>query len=220
MADPASLFLCSLAFLTVLASVAEIVLASWVLDYLNRLHDQVNYSYDGIEQSGANPTAPFPPLSQNITFEQPWVLVQSGLVWAVPRTELAAGTIAFALGLLIGVYVLGRNRPLRKSGLRCVVSGFGASDWIATVLPPILALAITALFIYVFAVSVNSASHTNLHLNGPLGGAAWDATPTWEVWTCAMSSFLDKDTSFPAARSEWNTICRLTVRLHMSPLLQ
>lgn len=217
MAVSGHLILCSLAFLTVLASIVEIVLASRVLHYLSTLHDQVNYAYNGVEESGANPVIP---LNEAPTFEQPWVLVQSGLIWAVPRTELAAGTIAFALGLLLCIYFLGKIWFSRKSGSRYVVQDFGANGWIATVLLPILALAITGLFIYVFAVSGYSASNANLSLGGTLGGTSWDATPTWEVWTCAMSSFLDKDSSFPAARSEWNTICRLTVSSHVLPLLQ
>lgn len=69
-----------------------------------------------------------------------------------------------------------------------------------------LILAVTALFIYVFAASGTSASGTHLALNGPLGGAGSDATPTWEVWTCTISALLDQDTSVPAARSEWKTI--------------
>ena len=218
MAVSARLVPCILALLTILASVTEIALASWVLYYLNTLRDQVNYAYDGIEESSANPIVPVLPSNQTLTFEQPWVVVQSGIVWAVPRTELAAGTIAFALGLLICVLL--KIRSSGKSGSRYVVSDFGTRDRIAIVLPLILALAITVLFAYVFVVSGYSAGHAKLSLGGALGGSGWDATPTWEVWTCAMSSFLDKHSSIPAARSEWNDICRMTVRLHISPVLQ
>jgi len=207
MAVSGHLILWSLAFLTVLASIVEIVLASWVLHYLSTLHDQVNYVYNGVDQSGAYSAIP---LNQATTFAQPWVLVQSGLIWAVPQTELAAGTIAFALGLLLCVYILRKIWLSRKSGSRYVVLDFGANGWISTSFLPALALAITGLFIYVFAVSGYSASNANLSIDGALGGESWDATPTWEVWTCAMLSFLDKDSSAAAARSEWKTICRLT----------
>ncbi|WPG99938.1 Hypothetical protein R9X50_00276100 [Acrodontium crateriforme] len=196
--------------LTVLASIAEIVLASLVLHRLNKRKDEYNYSYNGIEVSSADTIIPLPVDEQDIQFSQPWVLVHSGLVSAVPRVELAAGAIAFVLGLVTFAYIIEKAWVLRRSGKKYVVSGLNASDRIAAILLPILVLVITGLFIYVFAASGYSASYSQVTINGPLGPEAYDATPTWEVWTCEMSSFLKTHQDFPAARSEWRTTCQIT----------
>ncbi|CEJ87090.1 hypothetical protein VHEMI04298 [[Torrubiella] hemipterigena] len=170
---------------------------------LKRLHDQYDYSYGQGDESSSVPMIPY---HQNVTFEQPWVLVQSANIWAIPGCELASGVIAFILQLVVFIQV-GRFCFARKQN----ASGYGSGHWAATALAASMALAVTALFIYVFAVSGTSISQSHLYLNGYFGGVGWDETPTWEVWTCAVSSLLDKDTSVTAARSEWKTICRLTM---------
>lgn len=187
-----------------LASLTEIILASWVLHNLKRLHDQYDYSYGQGDESSSDPMIPY---HQDVTFDQPWVLVQSANIWAIPGCEVAAGVIAFILQLVAFIQV-GRLCVSRKQN----ASRYGSGHWAATALVAFMALAVTALFIYVFAASETSIIQSHLHLNGYFGRAGWDETPTWEVWTCAVSSLLDKDTSVTAARSEWKTICRLTVR--------
>lgn len=201
-------FVSGLAILTALASVAEIILASWVLHYLNILHDQVNYSYGDIQESSSDPIIPF---HQNLTFEQSWVLVPDASIWAIPGCELAAGIIAFVLQIIIFIHI-GKLWISRQPD----VPKFGARQWLPTALMAFLVLAVVALFIYVFAASGISASQTNLGLNGPNGPVGFDTAPTWEVWTCAVSSLLDRDAGVPAARGEWKTICRLTVCLLIS----
>lgn len=200
-----------LTFLAALASIAEIALASWVLHYLNKLHDQINFSYNGIEESSSDPVVPFLPQHQNLTFEQPWVLVQSPSIWALPGCEIAAGVIALVLALIVFIHA-GKLCFSRRSD----VPKSGPWRWVGIVASAFLGLAVTALFVYVFATSDNSTNHTNLALNGPLGAVGYDTTPTWEVWTCAISSLLDQDPTVPAARSEWKNICRLTVRFSLS----
>lgn len=202
----------TLVLLTVLASIAEIVLASLVLHYLNTLNNQSNYAYNGVESSSADPMPPFPENEQNLQFNQPWVLVHKGFVSAIPRIELATGAIALVLGGLIFAYILEKAWTSRQSGSKYVVSGFDASDRIAQIVLPGLGVVITGLFAYIFAVS----SHSPLTIYGPLGGPSYDGPPTWEEWTCSMSSFLKEHRDFPAARSEWNTICQITVNLHSS----
>lgn len=209
------LVVCGLAVLTVLASIAELVLASWVLHSLYKLHDAINYGYGGMEQSSSDP---FVPMQQNVSFSKPWVFEQTAGVWAIPGCEVAAGVLAFALGLVLCTSLITLS-PSRKRNARHASSSL-KSHRVTAVFSLSLALAIIALFIYVFATSENSINNTKLNIDGPNGGEGWDAPPTWEVWTCAVSSLLDEFPSVPAARSEWHKMCRLTVYLHNLPILQ
>lgn len=208
------LIVCSLAVLTVLASIAELVLASWVLHSLYQLHNQTNYGYGGREVSSADPSVAFTQLgqNQNFSFEKPWVTMESADVWAIPACEVAAGVVTFVLGIFLCASLTILS-PSRKRDARHG-SSFLKSHRVTAVFSLPLALAIIALFAYVFAASENSINNTQLNIDGPTGGWGWDSPPTWEVWTCAVSALLEEFPDVPAARTEWHRMCQLTVRLH------
>lgn len=207
MAISASVLAASFAALTILASIAEIVLASWILHDLHVLHDQFNYSYDGVQGSSADPTTP-DPVTDSFTFEEPWVIAPISNAWALPRVQLATGVIAFVFGISICVFLSLRKWSSRNSGPRQFATSWGAGVTAGSLLTVVTA-AITAMFIYATYVSSHSADDSHIEIDG--GEVAYDAKPTWEVWTCAISSLLEQNTDIVAARSEWKTVCQVNV---------
>lgn len=205
MAQWTSLLVYSAAALTGLVGLAEIVLAALVLRNLHQLSNDNDYSLGGPAMSSSDPSVP---LGQNLVFDEPWVLVAQSLVWDVPRCELAAGAIACAFAVLTGLYTHARNCRLRNAAsTRHQV----AMDRTVTALLTVVCAAVVGLFIYIFEVTGLSEGRSHVYVQNALGGTAYDATPTWEVWTCSVAKYLGSVPGLERFQSRWETQCQLTV---------